>query len=368
MRLLNIFCGASALILLVTSCGNKQGSSEQAPIQKYPVSGVDRQAVRLESVYPVTIKGKEDIEIRPRIDGFIDAIYVDEGAVVKKGQPLFKINSPQSEQALNSARAAIKSARAQVNIARVDVSRIRPLVEKNIVSKVELEIAESTCQAELAALAQAEATLKNAEATMGWTNVTSPVDGLVGEISYRQGSLVDSDKLLTTVANTSNAFAYFSLNEKDLYTFLDNLEGDTQVEKLKKAPEIILTLANGTAYEYPGKIETITGSINTTTGTASFRAEFPNKEGKLRSGSSGKISVPRYIENAMVIPQKATYARQNKTLVYLVQGDSVIQKVISVLPTPDGKSYVVIDGLKDGDRIVTDGIATLSQGKKIRTE
>ncbi|MGV8135012.1 MAG: efflux RND transporter periplasmic adaptor subunit [Mangrovibacterium sp.] len=342
--------------------------SEQAPAQKYPVTVVNRQAVRLESVYPVTIKGKEDIEIRPRIDGFIDAIYVDEGAVVKKGQPLFKINSPQSEQALTSARAALNSAEAQVNIARVDVNRIRPLVEKNIVSKVELEMAESTWQSQVAALAQAEATLKNAEATMSWTNVTSPVDGLVGEISYRQGSLVDSDKLLTTVANTSNAFAYFSLNEKDLFTFLNNLEGSTQAEKIKNAPEITLTLANGTAYEYPGKIETITGSINTITGTASFRAEFPNKEGKLRSGSSGKISIPRHIENAMVIPQKATFAQQNKTLIYLVQGDSVIQRVISVLPTPDSKSYVVMNGLQDGDKIVADGIATLSHGKKIVTE
>ena len=369
MKLSRIIGGASALLLVVTSCGgNKQGSAEQQAPQKYPTAVISKQEVTLESVYPVSIKGKEDIEIRPRIDGFIDAIYIDEGSVVRKGQALFKINSPSAEQSLTSARAAIKSAQAQVNIAKVDVNRIRPLAEKNIVSMVQLETAESTYQSALATLAQAEATLKNAEATMSWTNVTSPVDGLVGEIPYRQGSLVNSNNALTTVANTSNVFAYFSLNEKELSTFLDKLEGSTQAEKIKNIPEVVLTLADGTVYEHSGKIETITGSVKSTTGTASFRAEFPNKEGKLRSGISGRVSIPKHMEDAIVVPQKATYAQQNKTLIYLVQGDSVIQRVISVLPTPDSKSYVVTDGLKDGDRIVTDGIVTLSNGKKISVE
>lgn len=368
MNFLKIVCGASALVFFVTSCGNRQGSSEQAPPQKYPTAIVNRQDAELKSVYPVTIKGKEDIEVRPRIDGFIESIYVDEGAVVKKGQSLFRINSPQSEQALTSAEAALKSAQAQVNIAKVDVNRIRPLVEKNIVSMVQLETAQSTYESALATLAQAEATLKNARATMSWTNVTSPVDGVVGTIPYRQGSLVDKNNILTTVANTSNVFAYFSLNEKELSTFLDNLEGTTQAEKIRNAPNVILTLADGTIYGQTGKIETISGTVNTTTGTAGFRAEFSNIEGKLRSGTSGNISIPRHIENSIIIPQKATYAQQNKVLVYLVQGDSVVQKVISVLPTPDSKNYVVTDGLKDGDRIITDGIATLNHGKKVSVE
>lgn len=369
MKFTEIIGGVSALLLAMTSCsGNKQSSQEQQTVQKYPTTVVSRQNVELESVYPVTIKGKEDIEIRPRVDGFIDAIYVDEGSKVRKGQSLFKIDSPQSVQALTSARAAVKSAQAQVNIAKVDVNRIKPLAEKNIVSMVQLETAESTYQSALATLAQAEATLKNAEATIGWTNVTSPVDGLIGAIPFRQGSLVNSGNALTTVANTSNVFAYFSLNEKELSAFMDNLQGSTQAEKIKNAPEIILTLADGTIYEHAGKIETVTGSVNTTTGTAGFRAEFPNKEGKLRSGISGKISIPRKIDNAILVPQKATYAQQNKTLIYLVQGDSVIQRVISVLPTPDSKSYVVTDGLQDGDKIVVDGIVTLSHGKKIGLE
>lgn len=368
MNFLKIVYGASALVFFVTSCGNRQSSSEQAPPQKYPTVIVSRQDAELKSVYPVTIKGKEDIEVRPRIDGFIESIYVDEGAVVRKGQNLFKINSPQSEQALSSAQASVNSAQAQLNTAKVNVDRIRPLAEKGIVSNTQLLTYENAYQTSLAALKQAQAELRNAQATMSWTNVTSPVDGLVGEIPYRQGSLVDKNNVLTTVANTSNVFAYFSLNEKELSAFLNNLEGNTQAEKIKNAPDITLTLADGTVYGQTGKIETITGTVNRTTGTASFRAEFPNKEGKLRSGTSGNISIPRHIENSIIIPQKAAYAQQNKTLIYLVQGDSVVQKVISVLPTPDSKSYVVTDGLTDGDRIVTDGIVTLSHGKKISIE
>ena len=239
------------------------------------------------------------------------------------------------------------------------------MAEKGIVGNVQLETAEDSYQTAMAGLAQAEAALKNAQATIGWTNVTSPVDGLVGEIPLRLGSLVNSSNVLTTVANTGNVYAYFSLNEKELSVFLNDLEGNTQAEKIKNAPSVNLTLADGSIYEHQGKIETITGSINISTGSASFRAEFPNKEGKLRSGTSGKVSLPKHRENAIVVPQKATFAQQDKVLVYNVQGDSVVQKVISVLPTPDGKSYVVTDGLMTGDRIVTDGIATLNHGKKI---
>lgn len=369
MKLTKVISGASALLLVMVSCGgNKNNSAEPQTPQKYPTTVITRQDITLQSVYPVTIKGKEDIEVRPRIDGFIDAIYVDEGSVVKKGQILFKINSPQAEQSLTTAQASVKSAKAQVNTAKVNVNRIRPLAEKGIIGMVQLETAEDSYQTALAGLAQAEAALKNAQATMSWTNVSSPVDGLVGEIPLRQGSLVNSSNILTSIANTSNVFTYFSLNEKDLTAFLNRLEGKTQAEKIKNIPEVTLTLADGTVYEHTGKIETITGSVNITTGSASFRAEFPNHEGKLRSGTSGKISIPRHMQDAIVIPQKASYAQQNKTLIYLVQGDSVVQKVISVLPTPDSKSYVVTDGLKDGDRVVTDGIATLNHGKKISVE
>jgi len=359
--------GAAALLLLA-SCGQKSdtGTNTNTTLQEYPTQVLSRQNVELQTVYPATVRGQEDIEIRPRIDGFIDAIYIDEGSVVRRGQTLFKINSPQSEQALTTAMAAVNSAEAQVNTAKLNVDRIAPLAEKGIVSQVQLETFRNSYLAAVATKEQAEASLRNAEATLSWTNVTSPVDGVVGAIPYRQGSLVNSQNVLTTVANVSNVFAYFSLNEKALTEFLNTLEGRTQAEKISNAPEVTLTLADGTVYPEKGRIETITGTVNVTTGTANFRAEFPNKQGVLRSGTSGTISIPRQLENVIVIPQKATFAQQDKILVYKVQADSVVQNLISVVPTPDGREYAVTEGLQEGDRIVTDGVATLFQGRKIK--
>ena len=365
MRLSMIVFGASALVFLVSSCGKKQDIPEQST-KAYPTLVVKNQDAELLSVYPATIKGQEDIEIRPRVDGFIDAIYVDEGSVVKKGQVLFKINSPQSEQALESAVAQLNSSQARLNTAEVDVKRIRPLASKGIVSEVQLQTFENAYKSAKATLEQAEATLKSAKASMGWTNVTSPVDGIVGDIPYRLGSLVNSANILTTVANTNNVFVYFSLNEKELNSFLNDLQGITQAEKLKNSRDVTLTLANGNLYPEKGRIETITGLVNVSTGSATLRAEFPNKEGILRSGTSGKISVPRTLHNVFVVPQKATFAQQDKVLIYKVGGDSVSQKIISVTAMPDGKYYAVTDGLSEGDRIVTDGVATLSNGKRIQ--
>lgn len=366
MKAINfLLCGGVCTLLLFSACAGKSNENPRENPQAYPTVVLAKEDATLESVYPATIKGKEDIEIRPRIDGFIDAIYVDEGSLVKKGQSLFKIDSPQSEQALTTAKASVSSAQAQLNTAKVNVDRIRPLAERGIVSNVQLQTYENAYQSALSSLKQAEAAVLNAQSTVDWTLVKSPVDGVVGTISYRQGSLVDKSNVLTTVANIGNVYAYFSLNEKELTTFLDNTEGNTQTEKIKNIPEVSLVLADGTTYPEKGRIETIAGSVNITTGSVNFRAEFPNKQGMLRSGTSGKIIIPRHVKDVFVIPQKAIFEQQDKVLIYQVQGDSVVQQIVSVISTPDGKNYVVTEGLKDGDRVVTDGIATLKSGKKI---
>ena len=354
-----------SVLLVFPACSRKNKNQQTETPQKYPTMVVARQQATLESVYPATIKGQEDIAIQPRVEGFIEAIHVDEGSVVKKGQVLFKINSPQSEQSLASARAALNSAKAQLNTAEIDVGRFRPLAEKGIVSEVQLQTYENAYQSALAALKQAEATLADAQVTVGWTFVTSPVEGVVGSIPYRQGSLVNSSNILTTVANTDHVFAYFSLNEKDLMTFLQEAEGDTQEEKIGNLPEVTLVLADETVYPHKGRIETISGLVDVTTGSVNFRAGFDNKEGLLRSGSSGKIIIPKEMDQVFVVPQKATFSQQDKILLYKVQGDSVTQILVNAIPMPDGRNYVVTDGLNPGDRIVVDGVATLNEGKKI---
>ncbi len=361
-----IFWSALALFSLYSCGGQKNDQSASGSTQEYPTMVLKEQQVELQSTFPVTIKGQEDIEIRPRIDGFIDAIYVDEGSVVKKGQTLFKINSPQAEQGLNSAKAMVNSAMASVNTAELNVNRIRPLAEKGIISEVQLQTYENSYQSALASLAQAKASLSQAQATMGWTNVSSPINGVVGIINFRQGSLVNSSNVLTVVSSTGNMYAYFSMNEKELLQFLENTNGNLQSEKIKNMPEVTLILADGKIYPDKGKIETISGIVDVTTGSTNLRVKFPNEKGLLRSGTSGKILIPRTVDNVFLIPQKATFAQQNKTFVYKVEGDSVLQKAVSVASTPDGKNYAVFDGLKTGDRIVADGIATLKNGRKIK--
>jgi len=347
--------GMLMLLLSIAACSNRSAKQGQmGPVQSYPVKTLNPEQVVLHSVFPATLQGKEDVEIKPQVEGFIEAVYVDEGAKVKKGQALFKINSPASIKALEEARA-------NYNTAKLDVERMRPLAEKDIISSVKLNAYEN-------AYASAKATLEQAEANMGWVTVTSPVNGVVGTLEYRLGSLVNNTSILTTVANTSTVVAYFSMNEKELYDFMGEWEGQTKAEKLKNMPDVKFQLSNGEEYGETGRIETISGVVDPTTGAVNFRAAFPNTYGLLLSGTSGKVILPKHYANALVIPQKATYSQQDKVMVYKVQGDSVMQHVVKVKSTPDGQNYVVMSGLNAGEKIVTDGIATLSNGKKIKAQ
>jgi len=355
MKFNKLFIGSLALFMLFASCKNKKsGQIQSGEVKSYQVQTLKPQYVELQSVFPAILKGQDDVEIKPRVDGFIEAVYVDEGTMVKKGQPLFKINSPSSVKAFEEAQA-------NYNTAKLNVGRMRPLAEKNIISKVQLESYENLFDI-------AKASLEQAKATLGWITVTSPVDGVVGTIFYRLGSLINNSSVLAKVASTSNIFAYFSMNEKEIYYFLDKWEGKSKSEKIKNMPDVTLLRSNGTKYNEPGHIATISGVVDQTTGTVNIRVEFPNKNGLLLSGSSGQVIIPQYLDSALVIPQKATFSQQDKTMIYKVQGDSVVQKIIAVTSTPDGKSYVILSGLSIGDNIVVDDIISLSNGQKIKIQ
>lgn len=364
MKFRRIVIGATALLALV-ACSKKQ-DQEQKELPEYPTTVIAKQNTTLESSFPANVKGQEDIEIRPRIDGFIERIYVDEGSVVSQGQALFKINSPAAEQGLRTAEAAVKAAEAQLHTAQLNVARIKPLADEGIVSVTQLKTYENALESAQAALVQSNAQLRNAKETLGWTEVKSPVNGTVGSIPYRQGSLVNSANVLTTVANTKEVYVYFSISETNLMDILNSLEGNTQAEKLKNLPPVKLQLKDGSIHPEEGRISTIGGQINISTGSAMLRADFPNSEKVLRSGFSGRVIIPTYLENVIVIPQKASFSQQDKILTYKVQGDSVVSTLIDVTPTPDGKSFVINDGLKEGDKIVIDGLATLRNGMKIK--
>lgn len=345
-------------VLFLYSCSNNKKEKKADKPKSYAVLTVSPRSAVTFNDFPATMQGEEVVEIRPMVDGYLEGIYVEEGATVKKGQLLFKIKNPQYEQAVITANAAIKIAVADVNAAKMDVEKVRPLVEKDIVSKFQLESAQYTLQSKEAALAQANAALANANTNLGYTTLRSPQNGIIGSIPYKIGALVTSSTTnpLTTLSNIGNVYAYFSLNEKQLLSFSSHVAGNTMQDKLNHLPPVILLLADGSEYPLKGKLETASGLITTESGTASFKAIFPNPAGIIRSGASAVVRLPRTVDTAMLVPQTASYELQDKRFVYTLTPDNkVISTAITSRPTNDGQFLIVQGGLKTGDRVIVNG-------------
>jgi membrane fusion protein (multidrug efflux system) len=368
--------GISAILLFISACSSKpaqsgaEGGAQGTP-QSYPAFKIAAKTATLQADYPATLEGQQNIEIRPKIDGYIEHIYIDEGSMVKKGQLLFRISAPQYQQEVNTAKAAISSAEADVNAADLQVRKAKPLVDKGIISNYELESVQYTLQARRATLAQAKANLANAQTNLGYTLITSPVNGVVGAIPYRLGSLITSTTAqpLTTVSNIGNIYAFFSMNEKQLLEFSRQYTGNTLSAKLSKLPVVSLVLADGTDYPEKGRVETINGLINTETGSASFRATFPNPVGLIRSGGSATVRIPQVINNALLIPQKSTYELQGKRFAYVVGSDNKVKSTeISIMNVANGQYFVVTNGLKAGDTIVLETASPLQDNTAIKPE
>lgn len=352
-----------------TAAGPGPGNANANVVKDYPVVTITSRATTLNSDYPATVQGQQNIEIRPKIDGYIQAIFVDEGATVRKGKLLFQISAPQYEQEVRTAQANIKIAQAEVDAAQMQVNKVRPLVEKDIISHFELESAEYTLEAKQAALAQARATLVNARTNLGYTSVTSPVNGVVGTIPYKIGSLVSSNTTqpLTTVSNIVRIYAYFSINEKQALDFTKNTKGATMNARLATIPPVSLILSNGTEFPQKGRIETASGLINTETGSVNVRATFPNPGNVVRSGSSAIVRIPRTVDTALMVPQKATYEVQGKKFVYVVESTGTVRSnEIKVMDNSNGQFFVVTSGLHSGDKIVLEGVASLKEGAAIK--
>lgn len=359
-----------AVPLIFSSCNTNptQAVATEKP-QDYPVMTVRPESAMLHMDYPARLEGRQNIEIRPKVDGFIAKIYIEEGSVVRKGQPLFSIHAPQYEQEVKTATAAIKSAEAEMNLARMQVEKTVPLEKEGIISSYELKSAEYTLHAREAALAQAEASLANARTNVGYTYIISPADGVVGLIPYKTGSLVSSasPQPLTTVSDIGEMVAYFSWNEKQYLDFTYSHNGAQLSEKVKAIPPVQLILANKQEYAPKGRIESVGGIINTTTGSIPVRALFPNPARLLRTGASGLIRIPTHLKEAILIPAKATFELQEKTFVYTVKKDGAVQSTEIQIQstTPDGR-YVVSNGLTGGEQVVTEGLPSLKDGMRIR--
>lgn len=355
-------------IFIVSCSSEKKNGSMTGLAKEYAVLTLTPKNVVIHKNFPATIEGQQVIEVRPMINGYIKEIKVNEGDHVKKGQLLFVISNPQYEQAVITANASINSAVAEVNSAKMEIEKVKPLVDKQIVSDYRLKSAELTLEAKKAALEQAEASLSNAETNLGYTNIRSSHDGIIGTIPYKTGALVGSNsaEALTTLSDIQNVFAYFSQNEKQLLDILMDSPGVTIEEKIKNMPEASLILANSVEYPLKGRIEMASGLISTETGSATFKAIFPNTNGILRSGSSAIVRIPQLKDSVLVIPQGATYELQNKRFVYTVGTDNKLTATNFISsPSDDGKFFLVTDGLKAGDRVVIEGVASLRDGLDI---
>ena len=314
----------------------------------------------VESNSPASIKGRTDIDIRPQVTGFITKVHVDEGQKVHKGQVLFTIDQVQFQAAVDQAQAAVNSAQTRVNTTQLTADNKRKLLDKNIISQYEWQLAENDLQTARASLAQAKAALVTAQKNLAYTTVTAPSDGVVGTIPNREGSLASPSSVqpLTTISDNSDIYAYFSLTEKDLLEMTDNGARSLD-EAIKAMPAVKLRLADGTIYPLEGHVATVSGVIDKSTGAASVRALFDNPEGRLRSGSTGQVIIPLRSEDVIVIPQKATFELQDRRFVYVVNdSNKVASAPITVNPVTDGKNFVVTSGLQAGDRIVIEGVGT----------
>lgn len=336
----------SMLGLLLQACN--QAPQQQAPsAMPYPVVSVPTKTVTAYQSYPASIEGTNTSAVRAKISGYITQVLVDEGQAVRKGQPLFRLET----ESLSQEAAAAK---ANMNAAQVEVDKLSPLVAQNIISSVQLETAK-------ARLAQAKSAYNSVMANIGYATIKSPINGYIGAIPHRVGALVSpaDPQPLTTVSTTDDVFVFFAMNEANYLSFLHTTEGTTRAEKVKMFPKVQLELINGTIYDTEGTIETVTGQVDPTTGTVSFRARFANPTEILANGSSGKIRIPTVYENKVVVPESATFERQGKVYVFTVGEDNTVANTpIDILDRVEG--YVVVSGgLEAGTNIVAQGVAKL---------
>ncbi|WP_080779076.1 efflux RND transporter periplasmic adaptor subunit [Chryseobacterium phocaeense] len=370
----------SIAALSLTAC--KKEAPKQDGAKPYPVVSVESKNIVGYQTFPATIQGRVNNDVRAKIQGYITQVLVDEGQYVTKGQPLFRLetnilseNAAASKAGIGAAESTIAAAQASVNAAQVEVNKLKPLVQKNIISNVQLQTAQANlaqAQAQLqqanAAKRQAVANYKGVEANIEYSIIRAPISGVIGRLPLKVGSLVGptDQTALTTISDTSEIFAYFSMNEKEYFDFLEKSQGSSMPEKIKNLPMVELQLANGSLYPEKGRIEAITGQIDPTTGTIQFRVAFTNAQKLLSNGNSGTIRFPQHYDNVLVVPESATYEQQGIVYVYKVdKGDTARNVVVNVIDRIDNLALVK-SGVNKGEVIVAAGIGGLKPGTAIK--
>ncbi len=358
MKHLNLlaFTLASGALALTGCKGGNEQQQQQQQAPELAVITIGEEDATLETGFPTTLRGENDVEIRPQVTGFLTKVCVQEGQQVSRGQVLFTIDRVQLQAQVDAARAAVEVAQANVNTATTNANNNKILLDKNIISAPAYQISVDALNAAKAQLNQARAQLTSAQKNLSYTSVTAPTAGIVGKIDFKEGALVSPSTLLTLLSNNSDMEARFSLNEKDILALTDG--GSRSIkEAIASFPAVTLQLANGDRYSRPGKVVSISGVLDSSTGSAQAIAVFPNPDGMLRSGNTGQILIPSISTNAILIPQNATYEVQDMKFCYVVGDSSKVHSTpIQVSAQNDGKNYIVTGGLKPGDVIVVEGV------------
>ena len=348
----------AAIAATLVSCGGG-GGRPQFGDNEYPVVAVGTSSADMQSTYPATIKGVQDVEIRPKVQGFITQINVKEGQTVGAGQVLFVLDNETATQQVRQAQAAVNTAQQQCNTAKLTYENAQKLHEAKVVGDYELQTAQNNYEVAQAQLAQSQASLASAKEQLSYSYVKSPASGVVGTLPYKKGALVNNANVLTTVSNISSMEVYFSVTEKAAMQL--------QVAGLQTLPGVKLQLADGSIYGHEGKVTKMSGVIDQATGSVQLIALFQNPEKLLKSGGAGTIIIPRLANDVIIIPQSCVSEVQNKKFIYLVGSDNKVKySEIKVDPQNDGMNYIVTEGLKTGDKYVTNGITKLTDGMEIK--
>lgn len=350
---------------LLIACGEKK---QEMPGEKYKTLTVTTTNQTLQTTYPATLRGRQSVEVRPQVSGTITRICINEGDMVRRGQVLFIIDQIPYKAALETALANVKSAEAQLQTAKLTADSKEELFKEKVVSDFDRQTARNQLLESEAALAQAKAEETNARNNLSYTEVKSPVDGVASMIPYRVGALVDSNisEPLVTVSDDAEIYAYFSMAESQMLDLIQQY-GSLE-EACRKMPTVSLNMSNGKAYQETGRIDAISGTVDTGTGGVTLRAVFPNDSHLLRNGGSGTIFVPTEHKDCITIPQSATYELQNRVFTWKIVDGKTQSAPITVYKYNDGQSYIVLSGLQTGDVIIAEGAGLMREGTVVNTD
>ena len=362
------YATAIFLTVLIAACSpGEQAGTGSAPLS-LPVAVVNTAATTVYNEYPATIEGQSEIEIRPQVGGILEKIYVDEGALVTKGQLLFKINDKVYKEQYNNTNAELLAAQAAAANAQLDVDKLKPLVQNKVVSDLQLKTAASNYAMAAARVKQAQAMLADAEINIGYTTITAPTTGYIGRLNKKAGSLlaITDAQELTTLSDINEVHVYFSLSEKEFSLLKEQLPGRSIEEKLRKANAVSLSLANNEVYPETGRLDMVNGAFDKSSGAITLRASFANDHGLLRSGNTGKIRLGFNQDSVIAIPQSATTMIQDKVFVFALGDSSKVRKQAIIVSGKSGNNFLVKEGLHNGDRIVLEGIEGLQDGTVVQ--